>query len=171
MKYSVTVEGHEFEVVVDGDTVWLNGKLVPATLLSVPGTPMRQLLLGQRSCTYVMMQDDGSSSWTVARGGEASKVTVEDERTRRLRKLTGSGDRTRPGGVVKAPMPGLVLRVEVEVGHVVRAGTGVVVLEAMKMENEISTPSGGRVSAVHVKAGQAVDKGAVLVEVVPEDGR
>jgi pyruvate carboxylase subunit B len=62
-------------------------------------------------------------------------------------------------------MPGLVLRVEVEEGQSVDVGTGVVVLEAMKMENEIKSPIGGTISSIQVTAGQAVEKGAVLVEV------
>jgi pyruvate carboxylase subunit B len=169
LKYTVTIDGREFEVQVDGDLVRLNGKVVPASLLRVPGTPMRQLLLGSQSHTYVMV-DDGAS-WTVAKSGAATSVTVEDERTRQVRRLAGRADRAAAGGVVKAPMPGLVVRVEVNEGQEVSAGAGVVVLEAMKMENEISTPAGGVVTAVHVKAGQAVDKGAVLVEVAPEVGR
>jgi biotin carboxyl carrier protein len=71
--------------------------------------------------------------------------------------------------VVKAPMPGLVLRLEVEVGQRVEPGTGVVVLEAMKMENEIKAQGSGVVAAIHVEAGQAVDKGTPLVE-IREDG-
>jgi pyruvate carboxylase subunit B len=65
-------------------------------------------------------------------------------------------------------MPGLVLRVEVEEGQSVAAGDGLVVLEAMKMENEIKAPVDGRVTAVHVNDGQAVDKGTILVEVTVE---
>lgn len=65
-------------------------------------------------------------------------------------------------------MPGLVLRVEVEEGQTVAPGDGLVVLEAMKMENEIKAPVAGTVSAVHVGGGQAVDKGTVMIEVTPE---
>jgi pyruvate carboxylase subunit B len=166
LKYTVTIRDREFEVMVDGDSVCLNGERLAASLVSVPGTPLKQLLLGSQSHVYVML-DDGAG-WVVAQGGEARTATVEDERTRQLRKLTGQGDRGHPGGVVRAPMPGLVVRVEVQVGQEVDAGAGVVVLEAMKMENEIATPSGGVVSAVNVKAGQAVEKGVVLIEVSPK---
>jgi pyruvate carboxylase subunit B len=61
-----------------------------------------------------------------------------------------------------------VLRLEVEVGQRVDAGTGVVVLEAMKMENEIKTTGAGVVKTIHVSPGEAVDKGAPLVEVAAE---
>jgi biotin carboxyl carrier protein len=61
-------------------------------------------------------------------------------------------------------MPGLVLRLEVSVGATVRAGQGLIVLEAMKMENEIKAGLAGVVKAIHVAPGQAVEKGAPLVE-------
>jgi biotin carboxyl carrier protein len=61
-----------------------------------------------------------------------------------------------------------VLRVEVAVGDTVHAGQGVVVLEAMKMENELKVPVAGRVTAIRARAGQPVDKGVPLVEVVSE---
>ncbi|MBI2072612.1 MAG: acetyl-CoA carboxylase biotin carboxyl carrier protein subunit [Gemmatimonadetes bacterium] len=63
-------------------------------------------------------------------------------------------------------MPGLVLRVDVEAGQEIAAGAGLVVLEAMKMENEIRSSGPGRVKSVLVEPGQAVEKGTPLVEVV-----
>ncbi|MEE8573603.1 MAG: biotin/lipoyl-containing protein, partial [Gemmatimonadota bacterium] len=99
---------------------------------------------------------------------ETWPVAVVDERTRQLRELTGQQGKQQTGGVVKAPMPGLVLRLEVEVGQRVEAGAGVVVLEAMKMENEIKSTGSGVVKTIHVSVGEAVDKGAPLVEVGEE---
>ncbi len=71
--------------------------------------------------------------------------------------------------LVKAPMPGLVVRVEVSEGQVVEVGEGLVVVEAMKMENELRASSRGVVEHIHVSAGQRVEKGAPLVTIkVPE---
>lgn len=64
---------------------------------------------------------------------------------------------------VRAPMPGLVLRVLAEPGQPVEAGGGLVVLEAMKMENELTAPTAGVVAAVHVAPGDAVAKNDLLV--------
>jgi pyruvate carboxylase subunit B len=61
-------------------------------------------------------------------------------------------------------MPGLVLRVLAETGQEVGVGAGLVVLEAMKMENELKAPAAGVVGAIRVQPGQAVEKGQVLVE-------
>jgi acetyl/propionyl-CoA carboxylase alpha subunit len=68
-------------------------------------------------------------------------------------------------GRVKAPIPGLIARVLVEVGQRVTAGDAVVVLEAMKMENEIAATNSGHVTAIHVAAGQSVLRQDVLVEI------
>jgi pyruvate carboxylase subunit B len=61
-------------------------------------------------------------------------------------------------------MPGLVVRVSATAGQTVAAGQGLIVLEAMKMENELRAPAAGRVTSVRVSEGQAVEKGQVLIE-------
>jgi pyruvate carboxylase subunit B len=91
-------------------------------------------------------------------------VEVLDERTRYIRSLTSSGDRQRAAPVLKAPMPGLVLRVQVTPGQRVLAGAGLVVLEAMKMENELKATAPAVVKTVRVQPGSAVEKGQVLLE-------
>ena len=61
-------------------------------------------------------------------------------------------------------MPGLIVRIDVKAGDQVIAGQGVAAMEAMKMENELRAPAAGKVKAVHAAVGQAVEKGALLVE-------
>lgn len=163
MKYTVTVGKRTVTVEVKGDTVQLNGRPVRAILVGIPRTPLRQLVLNGRARTFAMIR--GDDGWLVQASGRGWPVEVLDERTRALRELTGRGTGQGAGGMIRAPMPGLVVRVEVEVGQQLEGGAGVVVLEAMKMENEITTPGPGVVRAVHVAAGAAVEKGAPLVEV------
>lgn len=64
---------------------------------------------------------------------------------------------------VEAPMPGNVLKVNVKVGDTVAEGQAVVVLEAMKMENDIAAPAAGTVASINVSVGDTVDTGAVLI--------
>ncbi len=168
MKYTVTVGKQTVEVEVSGDSVRLNGEPIGATLIGIPQTPLKQLVLNGRARTFAMLRSDGG--WSVQASGRAWLVTVEDERTRQLRELTGQRGGYAAGGLIRAPMPGLVVRVEVEAGQRLEEGAGVVVLEAMKMENEITTSGPGVVKAIHVEAGQAVEKGAPLVEVVQPEG-
>jgi biotin carboxyl carrier protein len=163
LKYFVTIAGREIEVVVDGARVSVDGKPSEATLTEIPSTPLRQLSVDGRS-SELELETGGGGRWTVSLGGERWEAEVVDERTRHIRSLTASGGANRGTPPLKAPMPGLVLRVLVESGQSVAAGTGAVVLEAMKMENELRATAAAVISAVRVEPGQAVEKGQVLVE-------
>jgi biotin carboxyl carrier protein len=96
-------------------------------------------------------------------GGRRYGFEVDDPRSLQGRRGTGAGtDGPRP---VKAPMPGRVVRVLVEVGMEVEEGQGVMVIEAMKMQNELKAPKAGRVVRVGVVVGNTVGSGDVLVVV------
>ncbi len=162
MKYTVEIAGRSVEVEVDGDCVSVGGRTYSAALSPLPGSPLRLLRCGARTTAIFASYDE--QGWTLQHQGRTHVVLVEDERTRQIRELTGQDGPGRSGGVVHAPMPGLVLRVDVEVGQAVEPDSGIVVLEAMKMENEIRAGARGIVRAVRVGPGDAVEKGSVLVE-------
>jgi acetyl/propionyl-CoA carboxylase alpha subunit len=163
VKYIVAVFDREIEVEVNGDRVTVGGRTFAASLGSVPGTPVRQLLLDGRS-EGIALESGGAGRWALVRRGERVELEVLDERTRHIRGLTATGDRARRPAALKAPMPGLVVRVQVEAGQTVPAGGGIVVLEAMKMENELRAPSLVVIKSVQARLGEAVEKGQVLVE-------
>lgn len=166
MKFTVTIGGRHLEVEVLGPEVRVGARTFPASLLRVPGTPLCHLVSEQRSRTYALVRRvDG---WLIQCGGEVWTADVVDERTAQLRALRKDQGKPDAPGLVRAPMPGLVLRVEVEAGQDIAAGSGLVVLEAMKMENEIRSAGPGRVKSVLVEPGQAVEKGTPLVEVVAQ---
>ena len=95
------------------------------------------------------------------------KVVTIDVSDPRRRALSGSGANKDGPQVIKSPMPGKVIGVLVEVGQLVEEGQGLVVVEAMKMENEYKAPIAGRVSAVDVVEGQTLEAGAKLVRIDP----
>lgn len=163
MKYIVSIAGRDIEVEVDGDLVTVEGATRTASLRAIPGTPTRQLLMEDRP-TVLTMRSAGRGQWTLEIGGARWEVEVVDERTRHIRSLTAGAERQRGPVTLRAPMPGLVVRVLAEPGQEVAAGAGLVVLEAMKMENELKAPAAGIVGGVRVGPGQAVEKGQVLVE-------
>ena len=167
MKYHVTVAGRTYQVDLEGDQVRVDGVQVEARVTTIPGTPVRHLVLDGRSVALAA-QPGEPGWWTLMSQGEAVEVEVVDERTRHIRSLVGAGKAPVAGGTVKAPMPGLVVRVLVEPGHAVTAGAGLVVLEAMKMENELKAPGNGVVATVAVRPGQAVEKGQILVTLAPQ---
>jgi pyruvate carboxylase subunit B len=163
MKYAVLLDGQVIEVEVDGDRVIIAGEAHTATLSAIPGTPLRQLLLDGKPTT-LSVESLGRGRWALSPGGERLEVEVLDERARHIRSLTNGADRQHTTPVLKAPMPGLVLRVQVAPGQAVATGAGLVVLEAMKMENELKAPAPAVVRAVRVQPGEVVEKGQVLIE-------
>lgn len=162
MRYFVTIGQRTFEVDLTGETPLVDGRPVEATLTTVPGTTIRHLLAGGRSHALQASAGEQRGHWDVSVGAERLTLDVADERTRALREMTGGAEVEAEMRVV-APMPGLVVRVEVEEGQQVRAGQGLVVVEAMKMENELKAPADGTVARIEVKPGQTVDKGATMI--------
>jgi biotin carboxyl carrier protein len=168
MKYHVTIRSRTYVVDVEGGSVTVDGERFEAHAVAIPGTPLLHLLLGKDSWTVACQHLEGGR-WALGAAGERLEVEVQDDRSKQIEALTGQGRRPVVGGVVKAPMPGLVVRVEVSEGQAVDVGEGLVVVEAMKMENELRAPSPGVVEQIHVSAGQRVEKGAPLITIkVPE---
>jgi biotin carboxyl carrier protein len=164
MKYHVTIRNRTYIIDVDGGSVTVDGQRFGAHAAAIPGTPLLHLLLGKDSWTVACQQLDGRPPrWALGAAGERFEVEVQDDRSRQIEALTGQGRKPAVDGVVKAPMPGLVVRVEVSLGQAVEAGEALVVVEAMKMENELRASQKAIVEQVHVQAGDRVEKGAPLV--------
>jgi biotin carboxyl carrier protein len=98
--------------------------------------------------------------------GTKYAVKINDKYDRLIEKLGMKVGTAQKVGDIKAPMPGLVLEVAVEVGTVVSKGDKVLILEAMKMENVIKAAGDGTVKAIHISKGTAVEKGQLLIEMV-----
>ncbi len=162
MKYFVTVGDRTVEVDLSGPTPMVDGTPVEAHMAVLPGTHVRTLQVDGRSHTLTAKAGDRRGRWQIALGRERFTVDAVDERTRAIREMTGGGE-AEAEKVVTAPMPGLVVKVEVEVGQAVKAGQGVVIVEAMKMENELKAPADGVVAKILVQERQTVEKGATLI--------
>jgi pyruvate carboxylase subunit B len=162
VKYFVAVNGRQVEVELEGGQVTVNGRCIRPRSSRCPA-PLRQLLLGDRTLVFSVESPD-RGVWHLGHHGDRWEIEVVDERTRHIRSLTGEGQKRSGGGILRAPMPGLVVRVLVEPGQRVAAGAGVVVLEAMKMENQLKAPAEAVVKSVMVSPGKTVEKGEVLVE-------
>jgi biotin carboxyl carrier protein len=132
-------------------------------------SPVRSIRIGGRSLRVLPRRlEDGS--WELEVEGIRHRALVLDRGQDAVRKARKAAAGSGGPAPLKAPMPGLVVRVEVEVGEVVEAGAGVVIVEAMKMENELKATAPARVRAIHVAPGAAVEKDAVLVEFEPVEG-
>jgi biotin carboxyl carrier protein len=151
--------------------VQVDGETVSAALLEVPDSPIRVLRLGNRVYELVPERGERRGSYTIALAGHRVSAEALDERTRAVRAIKRVSAAPPGPEALKAPMPGLVSRVLVSQGDAVGAGDGLIVIEAMKMENELRAKSAGRVRSVRVTPGTAVEKGAVLIELERADNR
>ena len=165
-RYQVTVGDRVLSVVVteaeEGLRVQVDdGPTVPVILSRPQDDELYALVVGDRTVAALVAGHD--EAYTVVLDGEPFDVTVQDERAARLASAAAAG---RPGtseATVTAPMPGLVVAVHVEPGQAVAKGTSLVVLQAMKMENELTARDDATVKEVLVSPGQTVDQGEVLV--------
>ena len=98
-------------------------------------------------------------------GGPRNRIKVESQRLRALRESSGSASDGANDGVIASPMPGRVVKNLVNEGDAVSKGQGVVVVEAMKMENELKAPVDGIVKQLYAKDGDLVDAGTPLVDI------
>ena len=165
MKYLVDVNGERIAVELDGAHATVDGIRHEVALLQVPGTPVRLVRIGEQVHRVVARRGGSRGVWHLDVDGARVETEALDERMRAIKDLTAASATASGPAPLVAPMPGLVVRVAVAVGDQVSAGQGLVVIEAMKMENELRSASAGVVTAVRAVTGQAVDKGAVLVEI------
>jgi biotin carboxyl carrier protein len=167
-RYFVDIGEETFEVDISKGHVRIDGESVDADLLRLDGTAVWSLLVD--GCSHRIVADEGAAAgeaagvWNLRIGGESHKVHVVDERRRRIAELTGADDGPKGPAPILAPMPGLVMRIEVAEGDIVTPGQGVVIVEAMKMENELKADSDARVGRIHVAEGDAVEKDQLLIE-------
>ena len=164
----VTAEGRDRTVIVEGPgpdgkfRVTLDGAEQPVDALALrPGT-WSVIIAGK---SYVVDLDRRRTGVAASVGASEVMLRVEDALHKRLASAAGTRTAAR-GEQIRAPIAGKVVKVMIAVGDTVAPGSAVIVLEAMKMENELVSERGGTVKAINKQAGQAVDTGDLLVEIV-----
>lgn len=166
MKYVVKVAGSEtsHEVVVVADAVHIDGDLVTGRVAEVEGTPVRMVTIGDEIHRVVVRRGAQRGDYTLWVDGYRFDMEALDERTAAIRELSKLSSAASGPAPLIAPMPGLIVRVNVRPGDKVSQGQGLVVMEAMKMENELRAQAAGTVKNVSATPGTAVEKGTVLIE-------
>lgn len=164
MKYIATLDDESFTVDVEENEndarVEINGSSMRVDLVPIDGDTTYSLLIDDQSYTATLLE--ASEICRVMIEGAVYEFEVEAEELVRLRTEV---KRKRHGDIkqIKAPMPGRVIAVEVEVGDVVESGQGIIIVEAMKMENELRAHVAGKIKEIRVNTGDTVNKGDVLV--------
>lgn len=165
MKYVATLDSREYIIeILDERHIKVNGVPFEVDFESVEGQLLHSLLVDGHSYeAYVYPAEDG---WQVLLRGSLYQLHVEDERERRLRSALGSRPLERGEFHLKAPMPGLIVSVPVKEGQRVAKGDVLVILESMKMQNELRSPREGTVVRLRVKSGDSVEQRETLLSVV-----
>jgi acetyl/propionyl-CoA carboxylase alpha subunit len=168
MKYFVKLGGEEHEVLLDAAGVHIDGEDIAAHVVPIDGTPVQMVTIGDAVHRVVVRPGSRRGLYTLWLDGYRFEVDALDERTRAIRELSGAVAGPVGPAPIVAPMPGLIVRVNAQAGDHVHAGQGLVVMEAMKMENELRAQAAGRVKSVLVAPGSVVEKGALLIELVSD---
>ena len=174
MKTELTIrlKGREIQVVLGSNgEVSVDGKSHRVEILKSAGNVMTLSINGQVLTASGRREgdnNDGSSAaarMTISAGGKDFDVEIDDQRSRLIKAFQPAAGAKSGMTRVKAPMPGLVVRLEVERGQEIKPGQGLLVLEAMKMENEIRSQVEGIIDQIEVKPGEAVEKDEVLLTI------
>ncbi|MDQ6871572.1 MAG: acetyl-CoA carboxylase biotin carboxyl carrier protein subunit [Gemmatimonadota bacterium] len=164
MRYIVELNGGRKAVTLGEEGVSYEGATpLHSELSDIEGSPIRMLKIGYSVHRVVVQKREGRGRYTLWIDGYRFEAEALDERMRAIRDVSAAAAGPVGPAPVRAPMPGLIVRVNVKVGDNVQAGQGIVVMEAMKMENELRATAAGTVKSVDVAPGTAVEKGALLV--------
>ncbi len=169
MKLFVDMHGREYEVDLIEQAgqreLRVDGKIVDLDYREADN--LGQLIVMMNGQSYGLSIEGDTHETHVTLAGHSYAVHMEDDRERaaNLAAKEASGG----GGPVEAVMPGIVVEVLVEEGQTVEEGTPLLILEAMKMQNEIKAPGLGSVAEVRVKAGETVAGGAILLVLKGEE--
>ena len=162
MRYLTTIGDKTYTIDInqDGEVV-IDGVKRSLDLRSIDDDGLYSLLLDNRS--FEALVEEGDGEYRVLINGVLYYAQVADERAKRLAEAAGAFTPTGGEVNIKSPMPGLIVAVPVVEGQKVSKGQVVVVLESMKMENELKAPREGTVSSIKVQPRQAVEQNQVLV--------
>ncbi|HEX2621115.1 MAG TPA: biotin/lipoyl-containing protein [Phototrophicaceae bacterium] len=163
MKYITTINDQKFEVEIRNDgSVWVNGVQRQVDFFPLTDS-LYSLIMDNTSHEVVVEAHDGM--YDVLMGGRMYTSTVLDERAQLMKSRRGGLEADSGEISIKAPMPGLIVAIQVSEGDAVKGGQTVVILESMKMQNELKAPRDGTVQRISVKAGDTVEQKKVLITI------
>lgn len=171
MRYVATVAGEEYVVTVEQPgEITVQGTSRGVRTERIDGEALFSLFVDEKP--YEVFAERRDDTYYVTIEGMRYEVRVQDERLWELGEGRGGAGDEVGEATLRSPMPGTVVDVLVEEGQIVKAGDGVAILEAMKMENEIQAPCGGVVERVHVTPGQTVNLKDIIARIgAPERER
>jgi acetyl/propionyl-CoA carboxylase alpha subunit len=164
MKYFVEIGDNDIEVQLleeGGETFIQFGDLRYPVNVHRTGNGFVTLIMNGRQ--FDLHIENRSEELTVDTGKGKFVAAIRTEQEKKLEELMAAGAGKGKLSDLAAPMPGLIVEVQVEPGQEFKKGDGLIIIEAMKMENELKAINDGKVKDIKVKAGQAVEKGTCLI--------
>jgi biotin carboxyl carrier protein len=164
MKYQTIVNGETFDIDINEDgRILVNGEAHAVDFRVLRRGELYSMLLDHLSFEAVVEERD--EIYHVLMDGDLYEVEVTDERSRRLASAFMAFGDTGGEVSIRAPMPGLIVRIAVTEGQTVSKGETLMILESMKMENELKSPRDGTIHRILVAAGENVEQNKILVTV------
>jgi biotin carboxyl carrier protein len=165
MKYITTIGETEYSIEILGPRqVSVNGKIYDVDFQSVSGQPVFSLLVNGNSYQPAVFAGEEDTLQVLMRGA-LYIANVEDEREKRLKSAGGTGAAVSGEFILRAPMPGLIVKIPVAESQDVKKGDVLVILESMKMQNELKSPRDGKVTRIQAKPGDSVEQRQTILSV------
>ncbi len=165
MKYFTQVGDQEYEIEIDrAGEVLVNGELYQVDFNRLENGGLLSLLINNIS--YEAVVDQRGENWEVLLEGELYSALVQDEWAYRMAQERGVSARDEGEAIIKSPMPGIIIAAPKAEGDTTEKGETIIILESMKMENELKAPMNGIVNRIFVEAGASVEKGQRLALIV-----
>jgi len=160
--YFAEINGKEYKIEIISDSkVIIDGISHEIDYKTLKEHASCSLLFDGRSFEPNIYQENGG--WEILLQGKRFNAFVEDERERRLRMATGHTSAEKGKFTLLAPMPGLVIDIQVEVGDEVKEGQVLLILESMKMQNELTAPRDGKITRIQAKVNDNVERKEALL--------
>jgi biotin carboxyl carrier protein len=160
--YFAEVEGIEYRIEILSETkVVINGTSHDIDYQTLKKNASCSLLVDGKSFEPSTFQENGG--WEILLKGRRFNVLVEDERERQLRLAGGQSSLQEGHFILKSPMPGLVIDIPIQEGDQVKKGDVLVILESMKMQNELTAPRDGKITHIQVIVNDNVERKQTLL--------
>lgn len=161
---TITLNQQEFIFDKKAETVLLNGKPVNADVVKLDKKKYHVIINNHSYTIELLNKDENAKNQIILVNGQKQTIEIKDKYDELLKQLGMDKLMGNKVNLLKAPMPGLVLKVLVTEGQAVKKGDGLLVLEAMKMENIIKASADGMVKKIHIEEKNVVDKNQKMIE-------
>ena len=160
----ITLNQQEFLFDKKAETVMLNGHVINADVVKIDKNKFHVIINHSSYNIELLAKDENAKNQIILVNGQKQSIEIKDKYDDLLKQLGMDKLMGNKANLLKAPMPGLVLKVLVTEGQSVKKGDGLLILEAMKMENIIKATSDGMVKKIHIEEKNIVDKNQKMIE-------